>query len=78
MSFRISTFLFCYIGLSTVMASQLIYEPVNPSFGGDPLNSDHLIFHAEAINDYKGPDDDYFGYEEESAIEQLASTLSLG
>ncbi|WP_117235034.1 curli assembly protein CsgF [Vibrio maerlii] len=57
------------------IASELIYEPVNPSFGGNPLNSDHLIFHAEAINDYSAPDNDLFGYEEESDLERLASSL---
>ena len=28
---------------SAAMAGQLIYTPVNPSFGGDPLNSSHLL-----------------------------------
>src|SRR5690606_32122233 len=29
-------------------AGQLVYKPVNPSFGGDPLNSSHLMGLASA------------------------------
>ena len=30
------------------LASQLVYEPVNPSFGGDPLNGNWLLSQATA------------------------------
>lgn len=33
----------------------MVYEPVNPSFGGNPFNSSHLMGIAGAINDYKDP-----------------------
>ena len=33
---------------SAVMAGQLIFTPVNPSFGGNPLNSSHLLGLASA------------------------------
>ena len=36
-------------------ASELVYRPVNPSFGGNPLNSSHLLGTANAQNDYKDP-----------------------
>lgn len=35
-------------------SSSLVYEPVNPTFGGNPLNTTHLFSRAEAINDYEG------------------------
>ncbi len=38
-----------------VGASELVYTPVNPSFGGNPFNSAHLLGVANAINDYKDP-----------------------
>lgn len=37
-------------------ASELVYTPVNPSFGGNPFNSAHLLGVANATNKYKDPD----------------------
>lgn len=57
-------------------ASELIYTPVNPSFGGDAFNSAHLFGHANAINKYTAPDSNQFSeFEEESALDRLASSL---
>ena len=36
-------------------AQDLTYEPVNPSFGGNPFNSSHLLGIANAQNDYRDP-----------------------
>jgi len=36
-------------------ASDLVYTPNNPSFGGNPFNSAHLLGVANAINKYKDP-----------------------
>ena len=36
-------------------AQDLTYEPVNPSFGGNPFNSAHLFGIANAQNDYRDP-----------------------
>lgn len=36
-------------------ASDLVYTPVNPSFGGNPFNSAHLLGIANAQNDYRDP-----------------------
>lgn len=38
------------------MAQELVYKPINPSFGGDSFNSAHLLGIANAQNDYKDPD----------------------
>lgn len=52
--------LFC-IGLalsvagSTAAAQDIVYEPVNPSFGGNPFNSAHLLGIANAQNDFRDP-----------------------
>lgn len=37
------------------LASDLVYQPINPSFGGNPFNSQHLLGVANAINNYKDP-----------------------
>ncbi|HZF44639.1 MAG TPA: curli assembly protein CsgF [Sphingomonadaceae bacterium] len=36
-------------------AQDLTYEPINPSFGGNPFNSSHLLGIANAQNDYRDP-----------------------
>ncbi len=58
----------------SVAATELVYTPINPSFGGNALNSSHLFNVANAINDYK-PDDEDLGFEEESNLDRLASSL---
>lgn len=45
------------IAIATVIAAaaqagDLVYQPVNPSFGGDPFNSSHLLGLAERQNEY--------------------------
>ena len=37
---------------STAVAGDLIYQPINPSFGGDPFNSSHLLGIAQAQNQF--------------------------
>jgi curli production assembly/transport component CsgF len=41
--------------VSSASASTIIYTPVNPAFGGSPLNSPYLLGVAGAINGYKDP-----------------------
>jgi len=36
-------------------AQDLSYTPINPSFGGNPFNSSHLLGIANAQNDFKDP-----------------------
>src|SRR4051794_38769067 len=44
------------IGVSSVLlahaahAQQMVYTPINPSFGGNPFNSSHLLALANAQN----------------------------
>lgn len=39
----------------TANASELIYTPINPAFGGNPMNGAVLLNEAQAINNYKDP-----------------------
>ncbi|WP_408686825.1 curli assembly protein CsgF [Vibrio sp. TBV020] len=55
-------------------ATELVYTPINPSFGGNALNSSHLFGVANAINDYQAPSDE-FGFDEESSLDRLANSL---
>ena len=36
-------------------AQDIVYAPVNPSFGGNPFNSAHLLGIANAQNDFRDP-----------------------
>ncbi len=36
-------------------AQDITYTPINPSFGGNPFNSSHLLGIANAQNDYRDP-----------------------
>jgi len=37
------------------VAAELVYEPVNPNFGGSPLNGSFLLNEAQAQNDFTDP-----------------------
>jgi curli production assembly/transport component CsgF len=39
----------------SVNATQLVYTPVNPNFGGNPLNGAFLLNEAQAQNDHDDP-----------------------
>lgn len=40
---------------SAVRAQDITYQPIDPTFGGNPFNSSHLLGIANAQNDYKDP-----------------------
>lgn len=62
--------LFC----GTAAASELIYEPTNPSFGGDPLNSSHLYQGAEIANTFTDSSLDSL-FQEDTAADEFAAAL---
>ena len=39
----------------SVSATEIIYTPINPSFGGNPLNANMLLSKAQAQNKRKAP-----------------------
>lgn len=51
---RLIVVLFIFLE-TAALASELVYTPVNPAFGGNPLNGPVLLNAAQAINDYKDP-----------------------
>lgn len=60
----------------TASAQELVYTPVNPSFGGDSFNSAHLLGIANAQNDYKDPDSKTTGNSQvDQFLRQLQSRL---
>ena len=41
--------------VSPAAAQDITYQPIDPTFGGNPFNSAHLLGIANAQNDYKDP-----------------------
>jgi curli production assembly/transport component CsgF len=56
-------------------AGELIYTPVNPSFGGSPLNSSHLMGLANAQNQHKSKQDTAGFGPSDAFIQMLQSRL---
>ncbi|MCQ2036143.1 curli assembly protein CsgF [Stutzerimonas kunmingensis] len=58
-------------------ATELVYTPVNPSFGGSPLNGAWLLGNAQAQNSKKDPDaiDRSSLLESQSALDRFTSQL---
>jgi curli production assembly/transport component CsgF len=59
--------------VSSLQATELVYTPKNPAFGGSPLNGSYLLGNAQAQNDYDDPDAK--SSSSMSAIERFTSQL---
>lgn len=60
----------------TAFAQDLVYEPINPSFGGNPFNSAHLLAIANAQNDFEQPVEEASSQSElDSFVRSLQSRL---
>lgn len=61
-------------------AQELVYEPTNPSFGGNPFNSSHLLGVANAQNGFTAPQEEEAEQETQAElfIRQLESRLLSG
>ena len=56
-------------------AQDITYQPVDPSFGGNPFNSAHLLGVANAQNDYKDPRSQTTSSQADIFARQLQSRL---
>ena len=72
-----STALWLFGGLlGSVSASELVYTPVNPVFGGNPLNGTWLLGNAQAQNDHSTPSPGLgSGYTGSTALERFTAQL---
>ncbi|MCC4831426.1 curli assembly protein CsgF [Shewanella sp. 1_MG-2023] len=60
---------------ANISATQLVYTPVNPAFGGSYLNGQYLLNNALAQNDHEPESSGGTGYVAPTALERLASSL---
>lgn len=56
-------------------AQDITYQPVDPTFGGNPFNSSHLLGIANAQNKYKDPDAKTTRSQADIFAQQLQSRL---
>lgn len=65
------------LGLSAgLQATELVYSPVNPSFGGNPLNGSWLLSNAQAQDDEEDPDArSRSSYTAPTALERFSNQL---
>jgi curli production assembly/transport component CsgF len=56
-------------------ADELVYEPVNPAFGGDPYNGTWLLNNAQAQDTFEDPDAVSPDLDRGSELDQFNETL---
>lgn len=65
-----------FIACTTAASAQdMTYTPINPSFGGNPFNSAHLLGIANAQNNFKDPNSPTSGSQADIFARQLQSRL---
>ncbi|MBB5746288.1 curli production assembly/transport component CsgF [Brevundimonas variabilis] len=60
---------------SESVAQDITYKPINPTFGGNPFNSAHLLGVANAQNDYRDPNSTSGSSQGDIFARQLQSRL---
>lgn len=48
----------CVCVAANATATEIVYQPINPSFGGNPLNGNFLLQKAQSQNAHTAPDSD--------------------
>jgi curli production assembly/transport component CsgF len=66
----VSVLCFCAVG----MAQDLVYKPINPSFGGDTFNGPWMLSSADAQNKYK--EDQTNQFKQQTDLERFKSNLN--
>lgn len=61
--------------LAVVQATELVYAPVNPAFGGNPLNGAWLLNNAQAQNDHSTSSSARSTFNTTTALERFSSQL---
>lgn len=46
----------CFAGSQSALSQDLVHQPISPTFGGNPFNSNHILGTANAQNNTKDPD----------------------
>lgn len=60
---------------ASASAQDLVHEPISPTFGGNPFNSNHILGTANAQNKYKDPSSASSSSQADIFARQLQSRL---
>ena len=63
------------IWLHGALADELVYQPVNPAFGGSPLNGDWLLRNAQAQDTFEDPNAKSADLARQSELDRFNDTL---
>ena len=63
------------LGSSLAFGTELVYEPRNPNFGGNPLNGSYLLQNAQSQDDHEDPDNPADLYKQPSALDRFTDSL---
>lgn len=65
---------------SSTQATELVYTPINPSFGGSPLNGSYLLNKANAQNNHTAGDNekDFVTRFKDSLERNIMNTITRG
>ena len=72
---RLALWLLGFGLVGSVQATELVYTPVNPAFGGNPLYGTWLLNNAQAQNDHDDPDSSSSAASRQSALQRFTSSL---
>ena len=66
-----------WLAVAGAQATDLVYRPVNPTFGGDPLNGSMLLNNAQSQNNFKDPASAQAGsgFTQRTPLQQFSDTL---
>lgn len=69
-----------WLSSTGLQATELVYTPLNPSFGGNPLLGSYLLNKANAQNDHteEGNEDDFVTRFQESLERNMISEITRG
>lgn len=64
-----------FVGATFCYGGELVYQPINPNFGGNPLNGSYLLSNAQSQNDYDDPDARGSSFSQRSALDRFTDSL---
>ncbi len=66
-----------WLAAAGAQATELVYRPVNPAFGGDPMNGSMLLNNAQSQNNLKDPATTQAnaGLSQRTPLQQFSDTL---
>jgi curli production assembly/transport component CsgF len=67
--------LFGLIWACSNLADELVYTPINPAFGGSPLNGDWLLLNAQAQDTFEDPKTKSEDLASQSELDKFNDTL---